>query len=92
MIKIEALCTKNEDFDQTYLNTGSKTQNVDLIFHKNFWQNMKSYSTQNFKLRIQSKPDMNQSKLRVCIVFWVLKGIQLEMRNIIETILLYVPL
>ena len=38
MIKIEALCTKNEDFDQTYLNTGSKTQNVeglslDLILH-----------------------------------------------------------
>ena len=34
MIKIEALCTKNEDFDQTY----SKTQNekevsLDLIFH-----------------------------------------------------------
>ena len=36
-IKIEALYTKNEDFDQTCLNTGSKTQNVeelslDLIF------------------------------------------------------------
>ena len=33
---------KNEGFDQTYLNTGSKTQNVeelslDLIFHNNFW-------------------------------------------------------
>ena len=27
LIKIEALCTKNEDFDQTHLNTGSKTQN-----------------------------------------------------------------
>ena len=24
MIKIEAFCTKNEDFDQTYVNTGSK--------------------------------------------------------------------
>ena len=33
---------KNEEFDQTYLNTGAKTQNVeelslDLIFHNNFW-------------------------------------------------------
>ena len=33
---------KNEDFVQTYLNTGSKIQNVeelslDLIFHNNFW-------------------------------------------------------
>ena len=33
---------KNEYFDQTYLNTASKTQNVeelnlDLIFHSNFW-------------------------------------------------------
>ena len=27
--KIEAFCTKNEDFDQTYVNTGSKTQNVE---------------------------------------------------------------
>ena len=38
----EGFCTKNEDFDQTYLNTGSKTQNVeelslDLIFHNKFW-------------------------------------------------------
>jgi hypothetical protein len=42
LIKTEALGTKNEDFDQTYSNTGSKTQNVeepslDLIFHDNFW-------------------------------------------------------
>ena len=29
VIKIEAFCTKNEDFDQIYLNTGSKTQNVE---------------------------------------------------------------
>ena len=33
---------KIEDFDQIYLNTGSKTQNVeklslDLIFYNNFW-------------------------------------------------------
>ena len=40
--QIEALCTKNEDFDHTYSNTGAKTQNVeelslDLIFHNNFW-------------------------------------------------------
>ena len=40
-IKIEALCTKSEDFDQTYLNTGSKTQNVeklslDPILYNNF--------------------------------------------------------
>ena len=31
LIKNEALCTKNEDFDQTYLNTGSKIQNVKAI-------------------------------------------------------------
>ena len=42
LIRIEALGTKNEDFDQTNLNTGSKTQNVeelslDLIFHDSFW-------------------------------------------------------
>ena len=41
-IKIEAFCTKDEDFDQKYLNVGSRTQNVeelslDLIFHNNFW-------------------------------------------------------
>ena len=41
LIKIEAFCTKTEDFYQTYLNTGSKTQNVeefslDLIFNNNF--------------------------------------------------------
>ena len=40
--QIQAFCTKNEDFDQIYLNTGSKTQNVeelslDLIFYNNFW-------------------------------------------------------
>ena len=62
--QIEALCTKNEDFYQTYLNTGSKTQNVeelslDLIFHNNFWYNVKSFSKQNSKLRIHSKPDKN---------------------------------
>ena len=33
---------KNEDFDQMYLDTGSKTQNEkelsqDLILHNNFW-------------------------------------------------------
>ena len=33
---------RNEDFDQIYLNTGSKTQNVEklslgLIFYNNFW-------------------------------------------------------
>ena len=42
-MEIKALYTqKNEDFDQSYLNTGLKTQNVkelrlDLIFHDNFW-------------------------------------------------------
>ena len=39
-MKIEAFCTKNEDFDQTSVNTVSKTQSVeelslDLIFHNN---------------------------------------------------------
>ena len=28
-MKIEAVRTKNEGFDQTHLNTGSKTQNVE---------------------------------------------------------------
>jgi hypothetical protein len=42
LIKIKAFCTKNEDFDQIYLNTGSKTQNVeklslDLIFYNICW-------------------------------------------------------
>ena len=42
LIKIEALCTKNEDFDQIYLNSGLKIQNVeelslDRIFHNHFW-------------------------------------------------------
>ena len=42
LIKIEDIFSKNEDFGQTYLNTGSKAQNVeeltlDLIFHNNFW-------------------------------------------------------
>ena len=31
LIKIEAFCTKNEDFDQTYVNTGLKTQNVEKL-------------------------------------------------------------
>ena len=31
LFKIEALCTKNEYFDQTYLITGSKTQNVEEL-------------------------------------------------------------
>jgi hypothetical protein len=39
---MEAFCTKNEDFDQIYVDTGSKTQNgeklsLDLIFYNNFW-------------------------------------------------------
>ena len=38
----------------------------DLIFHNNFWQNVKSFSKQNSKLRIHSKPERNQSKLTVC--------------------------
>ena len=43
-----------------------QTQNVeelslDLIFHNNFWQNFKSFSKQNCKLRIHSK-------LSVCAV------------------------
>ena len=42
MIKIGSFGTKNEDFDQTYLITGSETQNVeDLMFHNNFWLDYK---------------------------------------------------
>ena len=36
-IHTELCPIKNGDFDQIYLNTGSKTQSVDLIFHNNFW-------------------------------------------------------
>ena len=50
--KLKLFAQKNEDFDQTYLNTGSKTQNVEelslnLIFHNIFWQNIKSFGKQN---------------------------------------------
>ena len=66
----EAFCTKNIDFHQTYLNTGSKTQNVeelslDMIFHNNFLLNIKSCIKQKSKLIIPSKPDRNWSKLTV---------------------------
>jgi hypothetical protein len=66
------LCTKLQ-FDQKYLNSGLKTQNVedislDLIIHNNFLQNIRSFSKQISKLRIHSKPDRNQSKLTVCNV------------------------
>ena len=49
-----AFCTKKEDIDQINVNTGAKTQNVedsslDLIFHNNFWKNIKSFSKQNSK-------------------------------------------
>ena len=55
---------------------GSKTQNVeevslDLIFYNNFWYNIKSFSKQNSKMIIHSKPDRNQSKLTVCSVYYV---------------------
>ena len=71
LIKIEAFCTKIEDFDRLYLNGGSKTQSVEnsslnLIFYDNFQQNIKSFSKQNSKLILHSKPDRNQSKLTVC--------------------------
>ena len=62
---------KSFNFDQTYPNIGSKTQNVeelslDLIFHNNFWQHVKNFCKQNSKLRVYSRPDRNQSKLSVC--------------------------
>ena len=38
----------------------------DLIFHNNFSLNIKSFTKQNSKLRIQSKLDRNQSRLTVC--------------------------
>ena len=55
-------------FDQTYINAGSKTQNVeelslDLIFHNN--------SKQNSKLRIHSRPDRNESTNSVLCVAWL---------------------
>ena len=68
-------------FAQIYLNTDSKTQNVeklslDLILCNNFWQNIKSFNKENSKLIIHSKPDRNQSNLTVWNVsssFWVLE-------------------
>ena len=70
LIKISIFCAKIFNFDQTYLNTGSKTENVeelslDLIFHINFL--ISSLCKQKSKLRIYSKPDRNQWKLSVCI-------------------------
>ena len=66
LIIIIIFCAKSFNFP-----TGLKTQNVeelslDLIFHNNFLQNVKSFSKQNSKLRIHSKPDRNQLKLTVC--------------------------
>ena len=55
-------------FDQTYLNTGLKTQNVEELSLDLIFQNIKRFSTQNPKLIIDSKPDKNQSKLTVYIV------------------------
>ena len=42
LIKIFIFCAKSYNFDQTYLNTGLKTQNaeefsLDQIFHNHFW-------------------------------------------------------
>ena len=37
-----------------------------MIFYNNFLSNTKHFSKQNSKLRSHSKPDRNQSKLRVC--------------------------
>ena len=42
------VCANSFNFEQTYLNTGLKTQNVeelslDLIFHDNFWQSRAGY-------------------------------------------------
>ena len=73
LIKIFIFCAQSFNFDQTYLNTGSITQNMeelslDLIFYNNFWWNIKSFSKQNSKLRIHSKLDRNKSKLTVCNV------------------------
>ena len=72
MTKIFIFYAKSFNFDQTYLDTGLKTQNVeelslDLISYNNFWYNVKSFSKQNSKLRIHSQLDRNQSKLTVCI-------------------------
>ena len=75
LIKIEAFYATIEDFDQIYLNTGLKAQNVeklslDLIFYNNFFQNIKNFSKQNSKLIIHSIPDRNQSKL----IVWSVEG------------------
>ena len=47
-------------------NQNGEELSLDLIFHNNFWQNIKSFSKQNSKLILHSKPDRNQSKLTVC--------------------------
>ena len=43
-----------------------KNFSLDLVFHNNFWKNIKSFSKQNSNLRIYSKPDRNQSLLTMC--------------------------
>ena len=63
-------CAQSFNYDQTYLNSGLKTQNVevlslDLIFHNDFWSTIKRFSKPTPKLRIHSKPDRNKSKLTV---------------------------
>ena len=71
LIKIEAFYTKKENFDLTYLRTGSKTQNVEEL-NLDIWNfkillvNINSFSKQNSKLRIHSKRDRNQLRLTVC--------------------------
>ena len=47
---------KKLQFDQTYLYKGLKTQiveelSLDLIFHNNFWQNIKRFSKQNSQVK-----------------------------------------
>ena len=49
-----------------FMQKASIALSLDLIFHNNFWWNIKSFSKQNSKLRIHSKPDRNQSKLTMC--------------------------
>ena len=73
MIKIFIFCAKSFNFDQTYLNTGLKTQNVeelslDLIFHNNFWFNVKIFSKQNCKFTL-NWTEINQNfQCEMCTV------------------------
>ena len=72
MIKIEAFCTKNNDIDQTDLNTGLKTQNVEELSLDLIFQNI--LSVQRFQAFFQKKIKLKhkkQNRLDRVLIFYV---------------------